>query len=92
MVAGEQVRFTVQARDSFGNRRLKGYDDLKVWSSANEIQFDWQDHDTGNYDISYTATQAGHLSLNVELDDLPLSGSPFDVKVRICRRDTCTDM
>ena len=70
--AGDTAYFSVQAKDTYGNNRITGGDDLKAVLAfdANMENRDIKyaarvlDHDNGTYGVTYTVPRAGTLTVS----------------------------
>ena len=88
-MAGESSSFTIEAFDTYRNRRNSGGDDwsIVVKSSSSRSATDYNlgsihiDHDNGTYTASVTPLFSGINDLHISLNESPLKGSPFQMNV-----------
>jgi len=88
-MAGESSTFTIEAFDTFRNRRDNGGDDwsIVVKSSSSNSAKDYNlgsvdiDHGNGTYSASVTPLVSGINELHITLNKSPLKGSPFQMSV-----------
>ena len=76
-VAGDVARFSIQAKDTYGNNRLTGGDSFQVLlehTNAANVRYQGNVVDRGNgeYAVDYTAMLAGEYLAKVTLNGLPV--------------------
>ena len=98
-VTGQESKFKLQARDSFGNARTSGGDRFTIAVSlltpacaemrsasggAAPHKVEAQDEGDGTYTVSWGAAVAGQYELAVSMERAPIRGSPFRCNVGSC--------
>jgi adhesin/invasin len=83
--AGNPTTITVQGKDQFGNDVTTGGAtvELTVSGSNTAGPITAIDNGDGTYTVSYTPTSSGPDQLDITLNGLPISGSPFGTTVAI---------
>ncbi|KAL6752927.1 hypothetical protein V8C86DRAFT_2738789 [Haematococcus lacustris] len=84
--SGAPVKLYVHVKDSRGKRLKEGGEDVAVRvqavggsASAQYIEVTVVDNDDGTYTATYTPPIKGNYQVSVELNGLPVAGSPFPV-------------
>ncbi|GAM23740.1 hypothetical protein SAMD00019534_069150 [Acytostelium subglobosum LB1] len=87
---GDDITFNVVSYDHVGNRRTVGGDNVQVRIQARDIN-SLDDHggalpiarvedcSNGIYHVTYNVSRSGNYSINVEVNHVPIRGSPFSV-------------
>jgi len=76
--------FTLQLKDNNGNDLTHGNEPVTVHITdpdGNEVPCSIVDNGDGTYGVDYTPTVAGPHKVDVKVNDEPIDGSPFTVKV-----------
>lgn len=82
VLVNEVASFVVQARDVSGNALRAGGDVVDVLIAAGSARVvDLSDQGNGSYHCALIAFEPGSLELHVRMNGLPISGSPFTVRV-----------
>jgi len=84
VVAGTTDKFTVIAKDAYGNRLEKGGLPVKgKVAGPAQIDVATKDNNDGSYQLSYTPTKTGQYQFAVNLDQTPVGGhnNPFPLVV-----------
>jgi len=86
------THFTIQARNRIGDPMKTGGDNFAVHVRGpyqNDVDIKQTDNKDGTYLVEYTPTVAGPHKVEVSLNNIPISGSPWDVSID--RSDTDPD-
>jgi len=86
--AGDTDKFSVQAKDSFGNQITSG--GLAVsgtLTGGSPVQVHTADNGDGSYGLSYTPTVTGPYKLAVKVNGVPLGGAPNPCSVLVIPGD-----
>ena len=81
---GAETNFTITTRDSEGNQSYDEKDQVrvKISSSAGKNEgTDVQDCEDGKYAVHYKPKSVGLHDITVEVNGIPLTGSPWSVRV-----------
>jgi filamin len=85
VVAGTTEKFTVTARDRFGNQAEAGGLNIngKIHDGPAEVEVKTADNGNGTYTLSYTPTKSGQYKFTVSFEDKAIGGhkNPFGLKV-----------
>ena len=80
--AGDETTITIEVADQHGNPVEGVGSSLSVEvSGANTASPTATEVGNGTYEASYTPTEAGTDTVEIELDETPISGSPFESDV-----------
>lgn len=83
---GHDCVFTVITKDSCGNKTHSEIDkvtvDIRSLQTGTALQADITDSNNGCYTISCKPQTAGDFNVSVYVEDEPIEGSPFQVKVK----------
>jgi len=87
LVAGNRASFLLLARDNFNNPRLVGGETtlqagLVAVQGPEKVGCDIVDKGDGTYEIFYSATVTGEYMCSVNLNNEPVKGAPFKLKVQ----------
>ena len=87
LVAGNRASFLLLARDKFNNPRLVGGETtlqagLVAVQGPEKVGCDLIDKGDGTYEIFYSATVTGEYMCSVNLNNEPVKGAPFKLKVQ----------
>jgi dynein heavy chain len=85
LAVNEPVEFIIQARNDEGQNRKSGRDVFQIaikHEDGTEIPCNIDDHDDGQYFVSYTSHAEGSVTINILFKDdkekmVPLRGSPY---------------
>lgn len=86
------THFEIQARNKIGDPMKTGGDPFKVsvlGPFENHVDVTVKDNNDGTYRVEYEPTDAGHHKIEVSLNNVPISGSPWNITVD--RSDTDPD-
>ena len=79
-----ETSFTIVTRDSDGNQCYHEDDQIKVdiQAASNEkMKTEIEDSKDGKYTVTYTPEYAGQYRVEIEVNEQPLTGSPWSVQV-----------
>ncbi len=80
--SGAPVKLFVHVKDSRGKRLKEGGEDVVVRVStlgAGHLPVDVADNEDGTYTATYTPPSKGNYQVTVEVNGIPIAGSPFPV-------------
>lgn len=84
--AGQRTQFTIEARDSNGDRQPNGGDSffvsIRYSGQGTRVRTQITDFDDGSYVVSYKPMSTGRCTISVSLLGESLPGSPFSCHVR----------
>lgn len=85
-IAGVTIRFRIEAKDAFRNKRNMGGDKWNVSVAGNGMVSDGEvvDDTKGTYYVKWMMTKAGAYTIRVSLepDMLPIFGNPFSAVIK----------
>jgi hypothetical protein len=79
--AGDVARFSIQAKDTFGNNRGVGGDDFEVilthvGKPSVKYRGNIRDNNDSTYEVDYTALEAGYYNVDILYQKLPIISCP----------------
>jgi hypothetical protein len=87
-IARKHARFTIEARDTEGNKMPHGGDNFTVTiHGASVVRARITDKEDGTYSCEYKTGSSGVYTVNILLHGAPLADSPFELKVLMPRPD-----
>ncbi|XP_015779083.1 PREDICTED: E3 ubiquitin-protein ligase TRIM71-like isoform X1 [Acropora digitifera] len=82
---GRESNIVVVTRDSGGLQCYQRDDQIKVdilTAEGDHLKTELKESKDGKYTVTYTPQCVGHHSVKIEVNELPLTGSPFLVQIR----------